>query len=66
MSTDRKPPIIIPAAQPANDIANDAAFIFIHGLGDDAEGLQSEHYFNILSHLVVQCARKCSVLKVAG
>jgi predicted esterase len=41
MTTERKPPIIIPPTSPPSDITKSAAFIFIHGLGDEAEGLEN-------------------------
>ena len=37
MST-RDPPIVLPATEPASSPSKSAAIIFIHGLGDDAEG----------------------------
>ncbi|KAK3677237.1 hypothetical protein LTR78_002775 [Recurvomyces mirabilis] len=37
----RKDPIHKPATKPVSDPAHGAAFIFIHGLGDDAEGLEN-------------------------
>lgn len=40
MAPERRPPIIIPASSPPNDPTKSAAFIFIHGLGDEAEGLE--------------------------
>jgi len=41
MAPERIPPIIIPPSDPPADIAKSAAFIFIHGLGDEAEGIES-------------------------
>jgi len=41
MVAERKPPIILPPSIPPADIAKSAAFIFIHGLGDEAEGVES-------------------------
>ncbi|EDU45819.1 hypothetical protein PtrM4_069270 [Pyrenophora tritici-repentis] len=40
MAPERKPPIILPPSNPASDITKSAAFIFVHGFGDDAEGLE--------------------------
>jgi predicted esterase len=40
MAQPRKDPICIAASQ--NDTENPATFIFLHGLGDDAEGWVSE------------------------
>jgi predicted esterase len=39
MAPEREPPIILPASSPPADLSKSAAFIFIHGLGDDAEGV---------------------------
>ncbi|KAF1956515.1 acyl-protein thioesterase 1 [Byssothecium circinans] len=54
-STTRKPLIIVPATNPPSDISKSAVFIFLHGLGDDAEGVESiPHTFqtaNKLPHL---------------
>lgn len=41
MSTEREPPIIVPPTTPPSDPSKAAAIIFIHGLGDDAEGLEN-------------------------
>ncbi|KAF2031864.1 acyl-protein thioesterase 1 [Setomelanomma holmii] len=41
MSNDRKPPIIIEPASAASDPSRAAAFIFVHGLGDEAEGVEN-------------------------
>ena len=41
----RKDPIYKPAVKPCEDPSHGAAFIFIHGLGDDAEGLQGPFCF---------------------
>lgn len=38
----RKDPIYKPATKRCEDPAHGAAFIFVHGLGDSAEGLESE------------------------
>jgi hypothetical protein len=38
----RTPAIYKPAAVPTSDPAHGAAFIFLHGLGDSAEGLESK------------------------
>ena len=38
----RDDPIFKPAAKPVSDPAHGATFIFLHGLGDDAEGLESQ------------------------
>lgn len=43
----RKPPIIIPPTSAPADISKQAAFIFLHGLGDEAEGVES------LSHVYI-------------
>jgi len=40
MAPKRTPPIILPPTSPPNDITKSAAFIFIHGFGDDAEGVE--------------------------
>ncbi|KAF2685650.1 alpha/beta-hydrolase [Lentithecium fluviatile CBS 122367] len=40
MSAERKPPIIIPPSSSPSDPSKSAAFIFIHGLGDDAAGVE--------------------------
>ncbi|KAF2814115.1 acyl-protein thioesterase 1 [Mytilinidion resinicola] len=37
----RPPPITIPAATPPSNPAHSAAFIFLHGLGDEASGLEN-------------------------
>ncbi|KAF2714122.1 alpha/beta-hydrolase [Pleomassaria siparia CBS 279.74] len=39
MSVQRKPPIIVSASSPPQDVVKSATFIFIHGLGDDADGV---------------------------
>jgi hypothetical protein len=39
----RTPAIYKAAATPTSDPAHGAAFIFLHGLGDSAEGLESKH-----------------------
>lgn len=41
MSTERIPPIIIQPTSPPTDKSHSAAFIFVHGLGDDAEGVEN-------------------------
>jgi lysophospholipase-1 len=41
MTPSRKPPLIIPPISPPIDISKSVAFIFIHGLGDEAEGVES-------------------------
>ena len=38
----REEPIYKAAVKPTSDPAHGAAFILIHGLGDTAEGLESE------------------------
>lgn len=38
----REDPIYKPATKPTSDPQHGAAFIFLHGLGDDAEGLESK------------------------
>jgi len=40
----REDPIYKPATTPASDPAHGAAFIFVHGLGDDAEGLEGDSF----------------------
>jgi hypothetical protein len=41
MAAERRPPITIrPTAAPA-DPSRAAAFVFVHGLGDEAEGVES-------------------------
>jgi len=40
-ATKREPPIIKPATNKPSDPGHGAAFIFLHGLGDDAEGCES-------------------------
>ena len=40
MAPERTPPIILPPSDPPSDITRSAAFIFIHGFGDDAEGVE--------------------------
>lgn len=44
MSTERKPPIVIPATKAPSDPSKSAAFIFAHGLGDDAAGVASLYF----------------------
>ncbi|RYN69925.1 hypothetical protein AA0118_g286 [Alternaria tenuissima] len=39
MAPERKPPIVLAPTSPPDDISKSAAFVFIHGLGDEAEGL---------------------------
>jgi lysophospholipase-2 len=41
MPSSRNPPLIIQATDPPSDSSSSATFIFIHGLGDDASGLES-------------------------
>ncbi|KAF2122491.1 Alpha/Beta hydrolase protein [Lophiotrema nucula] len=41
MSTSRTPPITIPASSPPPSPSQSAAFIFIHGLGDEAAGVEN-------------------------
>jgi lysophospholipase-1 len=40
---ERKPPIIIQPTAPPADTSKAAAFVFVHGLGDEAEGVESMH-----------------------
>lgn len=40
MAAERRPPVIVPPSSPPDDVTRSAAFIFIHGLGDDADGLE--------------------------
>jgi lysophospholipase-1 len=40
---ERKPPIIIQPTAPPTDPSKAAAFVFVHGLGDEAEGVESMH-----------------------
>jgi hypothetical protein len=51
----RTPAIYKPAAVPTSDPAHGAAFIFLHGLGDSAEGLEGKfpikHYID--AHLTL-------------
>jgi lysophospholipase-1 len=44
MIVERKPPIIIEATSPSEDVSKAAAFIFVHGLSDEAEGVESEYF----------------------
>jgi lysophospholipase-1 len=41
MVVERKPPIIIQPTSPSSDPSKAAAFVFVHGLGDEAEGVES-------------------------
>jgi lysophospholipase-1 len=41
MIVERKPPIILAATSPPEDPSKAAAFVFVHGLGDEAEGVES-------------------------
>lgn len=41
MAPERDPPIVKPAKTPTSDPAHSAAFIYLHGLGDDAEGVEN-------------------------
>jgi hypothetical protein len=41
MAAERKPPIILQPISPPSDPSKAAAFIFVHGLGDEAEGVES-------------------------
>ncbi|KAF1946611.1 alpha/beta-hydrolase [Clathrospora elynae] len=41
MPKERKPPIILPPTSPPSDSSKSAAFIFVHGLGDEAEGVEN-------------------------
>lgn len=38
----RPDPVFKPATKPCSDPGHSAAFIFVHGLGDDAGGLESK------------------------
>jgi len=38
---NREPPVIKPAIEPASDPAHGAAFVFLHGLGDDGHGWEN-------------------------
>ena len=38
----REDPIYKPATKPCSDPAHGAAFIFVHGLGDTADGLEGK------------------------
>ncbi len=40
-SPGREDPIYKPATKPVEDPQHGAAFIFVHGLGDNAEGVES-------------------------
>jgi len=46
MSNSPPPPIVKPAKAPPQDPAHGAAFIFLHGLGDDADGWSSTLLFS--------------------
>jgi lysophospholipase-1 len=37
----RKAPIVLQPTVSSNDTSKAAAFIFVHGLGDEAEGVES-------------------------
>ena len=50
MSHARKPPIIIPPSSTPTDPLQGAAFIFVHGLGDEAEDVES-----VYDHIVNSC-----------
>lgn len=41
ISCERTPPLVLPASKPPEDHSKSAAFVFIHGLGDDAIGIES-------------------------
>lgn len=41
MASERKPPIIIPPTSPPTEVSKSAAIIFVHGLGDEAEGVEN-------------------------
>ncbi|KAH7085636.1 acyl-protein thioesterase 1 [Paraphoma chrysanthemicola] len=41
MSSSRKDPIIIQPITPPSDPSKGAAFVFVHGLGDEAEGVEN-------------------------
>lgn len=47
MVVERKPPIIIEPTSPPEDLSKAAAFVFVHGLGDEAEGVESVYLLNI-------------------
>jgi hypothetical protein len=42
MMAERKPPIIIQPTSSQLDQSKAAAFVFVHGLGDEADGVESE------------------------
>ena len=50
-SIERKPPVYIPPLSPPRDPSQSAAFIFIHGLGDDAAGVERVYLKDILNAL---------------
>lgn len=41
MPIERIQPIVLPPITPPEDVSKSAAFIFVHGLGDSAEGVES-------------------------
>ncbi|KAF2827701.1 acyl-protein thioesterase 1 [Ophiobolus disseminans] len=41
MAAERRPPITVPPTSAPTDPSKAAAFIFVHGLGDEAEGVES-------------------------
>ncbi|KAJ4365891.1 hypothetical protein N0V83_008513 [Neocucurbitaria cava] len=47
------PPIIIQPSIPPTDGSKSAAFIFVHGLGDEAEGVESALVLNVLVSLTL-------------
>ncbi|ORY12710.1 acyl-protein thioesterase 1 [Clohesyomyces aquaticus] len=52
LSQERKPPVIVPALTTPDDPAQSAAFIFIHGFGDEAAGIENiPHQFQSASKL---------------
>ncbi|KAI8939373.1 hypothetical protein NX059_003156 [Plenodomus lindquistii] len=55
MAATREPPIIISPSSPPSDITHSSAFIFLHGLGDTASGVENiAHQFqsaNKLPHM---------------
>lgn len=45
---ERQPPIVKAAVKPASEPGHSAAFIFLHGLGDEAAGVESECHLSDL------------------
>jgi lysophospholipase-1 len=45
---ERKPPIVIEPTSPPVNSSQAAAFVFVHGLGDEAEGVESTKLLTII------------------